>query len=301
MCEAYTKGCRRCRAYAHANGLCKAHQSFYKGIRPYAFVLRHYTYTVSHRTKKHLTNLLKSRHLLSQNPDGIRMIESLSKGIHIEGYPEVEPYLKERASYLYEYMVSIQVIRPDSIPSLWADLVVRNTKLIPYFVNRAQLLNSDLPNPKLMEYLYGCILPYFTSGTTDAQLAAFFGQFRRGLGMFEEQTAAIYTFSNTGHYWKQQMRNILTKILLNIPKHSEPIQNTGAFLQQMNEAHAAWPNSLWHSVRLHVEGILVCEAANEKERMRTTNRPLKEELYAVALHPDRIAKYIRAGIRPSDL
>jgi len=229
------------------------------------------------------------------------MLECLFQGVHIEELPEVKPYLRERSLYLYKFLVKSEVLTPDVIPSMWAELLTRNVNLLPYYVEPMHLRTPRTSNPRLQEFLHTHLVPYFTSGNTEVQLASLFELFKRGLEQFEELTKAIHRVSGTREGWIEVWKGILEEVVKRLPKTSGVIRNPAMFLEEMNRYHTAWPNSLWNPVRLHMEGLLACEAATEKQRMRKTNQELKEELHATALHPDRIAKYIRAGIRPSDL
>jgi len=302
MCEAFTKSCKRCRANPQANGLCRVHKTFYEDGKPIMFLMTHYHYMISNKKRALLGELLKNRRIRTDEPSWLKILDCFYKGVRIDEVPEVEPFLRERAIYLYSFLLRSKVITPDAVPMIWAELFQRAVNLIPYYVEPNHLRSPRTSNPKLIEFLYMHLIPLFTSGKTGAQFASLFLVFKRGLEQFEQITNQLYSFPYSSEGWLQIWKRILEELVKNIPKSSLMIQNPTLFLQMMNETTKTWStNSLWYKVRLHMEALLACEAATEKQRMRKTNQKLKEELVATALHPDRIAKYIRAGIRPSEL
>jgi len=284
--------------YAEKNGLCRHHHDFYKSSVPYMYIIRNYSPNATRKQLLQYTAILKNRRMMHASLSITETIEGLYRTAK---YMEGTELIRYKCLASYELFVLTGTVTPDQSIDLWMKLIRRNVGLLPYSIKKHLFLVGADYRGLPAENLYTLLIPYFYEGDTEHQLEYLFTLLQEGPDDFLQTVLDIHTIRATKEMWVAIWKRILTEIVKNISPLSPSIQNPEAILKRLDAYHAKYPNSLWHSVRLHVEALLRCEQSHVLYKMRKSRQDLKNEIYAVALNPTRIMRYIKQGIRPSDL
>lgn len=298
-CNALTRTGHPCRGHgvhvvnsAGAEGyLCHRHTDYFKARRPDQHVVDLVYAFMADTERKWIIRMLRSP---LYERDTARTLSDL-KPIMLN-----EQNSAARGVYIYELYVHAGVVAPLASLPFWKRSLQYALRIIGYCckVNPADgsIMFPDDEFQGLVTMLFRHL---FKGLPANVVLHYFLDFMRQPMDTRAPLVSSSIKARASAEIWRRLLDEVLPfmthRCLLGYPLEG--------LLQRIDEKHAEHPASTWRypGVREHLEAALKGIQSVQKMAARARQEPLREELMMAAWHPDRVERWLEAGIEIEDM
>ena len=292
VCEALTKNGHPCRGYGMPVGkghLCHMHRDYF----------------TDHKVDKHLTEIITPYMTDTERGWILRTLRSplyhRNSKWFIHHLHSLEGDEYHRANMLYELYVVAGAVAPMASLQFWRRCITALLRSLGYQQVYYAETRSISPHRGIAWFTQRYLRPFVNGLPHHLVLPYLLISMRTPFDICTQFAAAPLATRKgcSAQIW----REILTHIVPLMPASAMMCANLEPILARIDAEHQDDPDSIWWvpGVREHLLSTLKSRQLEGRAATKGRMETLREELMAAAWHPDRVFRWLEAGIECEDM